>query len=61
MSRIIIATLLAAVTVLPGCFVWHSDTEREKPVVGKTARACGNEICASDQDCVTVAGTFRCE
>lgn len=56
------ALLVPALAItLSGCLVWHTDTEREHARVTHSTRACGSEVCAADQDCVTVAGTFRCE
>ena len=60
-TTIVIAALTALTATLPGCLVWHSDTERDRPTVSGSSRTCGNEVCAAGQDCVSVAGGYRCE
>ncbi len=61
MARALVIATLSMAAVLPGCLVWHSDTERDRPVVSRTSRSCGTQVCAADQDCVTtVDGQYHC-
>ncbi len=60
-TTIVLAALAALTATLPGCLIWHSDTERDRPAVSRSAHACGDEVCAAGQDCVSVAGGYRCE
>jgi hypothetical protein len=58
------AMLLTALTVvtatLPGCFFWHTEHEHDRDEY-RTSRACGNEVCARGQACVTEGSMFHCE